>query len=175
MAHAKSSPLSLLLRVVTVTIVVQLNCLPSLHRDLGRSVLKNRTRSLPPRTSSQQALAQRRSGAKYVASSAPSHIRMPRVGALESPQRSKWWHSDMRCGQDKRKSAASPHQSEPRVCSLSVFLFLNKVTSSSAQLKKKHPKPMPVLAVSKVRKPEQRETRLKSHTFLLLLELEVYF
>ena len=34
---------------------------------------------------------------------------------------------------------------------------------------------MPVLAVSKVRKPEQRETRLKSHTFLLLLELEVYF
>ena len=129
---------------------------------LKKPNLKNRTRSLPPRTSSQQALAQRRSGAKYVASSAPSHIRMPRVGALESPQRSKWWHSDMRCGQDKRKSAASPHQSEPRVCSLSVFLFLNKVTSSSAQLKKKHPKPMPVLAVSKVRKPEQRETRLKS-------------
>lgn len=104
---------------------------------LKKPNLKNRTRSLPPRTSSQQALAQRRSGAKYVASSAPSHIRMPRVGALESPQRSKWWHSDMRCGQDKRKSAASPHQSEPRVCSLSVFLFLNKVTSSSAQLKKK--------------------------------------
>ena len=90
---------------------------------LKKPNLKNRTRSLPPRTSSQQALAQRRSGAKYVASSAPSHIRMPRVGALESPQRSKWWHSDMRCGQDKRKSAASPHQSEPRVCSLSVFYF----------------------------------------------------
>ena len=79
----------------------------------------------------------------------------------------------VRPGQEEVGSQPAPVGT--RVCSLSVFLFLNKVTSSSAQLKKKHPKPMPVLAVSKVRKPEQRETRLKSHTFLLLLELEVYF
>ena len=79
---------------------------------------------------------------------------MPRVGALEA-QRSKWWQFGhaVRPGQEEVGSQPAPVGT--RVCSLSVFLFLNKVTSSSAQLKKKkHPKPMPVLAVSKVRKPE---------------------
>ena len=120
---------------------------------LKKPNLKNRTRSLPPRTSS-QALAQRRSGAKYVASSAPSHIRMPRVGALESPQRSKWWHSDMRCGQDKRKSAASPHQSEPRVCSLSAQFKIKTSKTNVGSLKS----PETGTTRNPTKKPDRDET-----------------